>query len=84
MKKPLYQHLEKILKFQIILLPFLLIFGFFVGSPAHPSPFLFGHPPLINFPDFVLQIFQRLLKRIVPNKEPQKRVNEMEQEEQED
>ena len=85
MKKPLYQHLEKILKFQIIVLPFLLIFGFFVGSPAPPSPFLFGPHPLINFPDFVLQIFQRLLKRIVLNKEPQKqRVNEMEQEEQED
>ena len=41
-------------------------------------------PRLITFPDFVLQIFQRLLKRIVLNKEPQKRVNEMEQEEQED
>ena len=41
--------------------------------------------PVINFPDFVLQIFQRLLKRIALNKEPQKqRVNEMEQEEQED
>ena len=42
-------------------------------------------PLLNNFRDFVLQIFQRLLKRIVLNKEPQKqRVIEMEQEEQED
>ena len=37
--------------------PRLLILGFFVG----PLPPL----SLINFPDFVLQIFQRLLKRIV-------------------
>ena len=47
--------------------------------------FLSGPPllPLITFPGFVLQIFQRLLKRIVLNKEPQKqRVNEMEQEDQ--
>ena len=43
----------------------LLIFVFFVGR----SPFLFGPPPhpppLINFPDFVLQIFQRFLKPII-------------------
>ena len=38
----------------------------------------------MNFPDFVLKIFQRLLKRIVLNKEPQKqRDNEMDQEEEE-
>ena len=40
---------------------------------------------LINFPDFVLQIFQRLLKLILLNKEPQKqRVNEMEQQEEQE
>ena len=53
------------LQFQIIVPPRLLIFGFFIGSPS----FLFGSPPLlpplINFPDFVLQIFQTLLKPIV-------------------
>ena len=38
----------------------LFIFGFFVGPP-----FLIWTPQLNNFPDFVLQIFQRLLKRIV-------------------
>ena len=50
------------------------------------TPLSYLAPPrVITFPDFVLQIFQRLLKRIVLNKEPQKqRVNEMEQEEQED
>ena len=87
MKKPLYLHLENTLQFQIIL-PCLLIFGFFVGSPRSPFSFLIWtlppRPHLINFPDFVLQIFQSLLKRIVLNKEPQKRVNEIEQEEQED
>ena len=36
---------------------------FFVGPPS-PLPYL-HLPPLINFPDFVLQIFQRLLKQIV-------------------
>ena len=53
------------LQFQIIVPPRLLIFGLFIGSPS----FLFGSPPLlpplINFPDFVLQIFQTLLKPIV-------------------
>ena len=43
------------LQFQKIVPPGLLIFGLFVGPP-----FLFG-TPLINFQDFVLQIFQRLL-----------------------
>ena len=38
----------------------LIIFGIFVGSP-----FLIWTTPLINFPGFVLQIFQRLLKRIL-------------------
>ena len=58
--------LKPTLQFQIISSPppSLLIFGFFVGPP-----FLFGShlpsPPLINFPDFVLHIFQRLLKRTV-------------------
>ena len=58
--------LKPTLQFQIIAAPppSLLIFGFFVGPP-----FLFGShlhsPPLINFPDFVLHIFQRLLKRTV-------------------
>ena len=47
------------------------------------TPLSYLDLPLTNFPDFVLQIFQRLLKRIVLNKEPQKRVNEMEQAEQE-
>ena len=46
--------------------------------------FLSDLDSLTPFPDFVLQIFRRLLKRIVLNKEQQKqRVNEMEQEEQE-
>ena len=36
--------------------PLLLLFGFFVG----PLPLLsYLDPPLINFSDFVLQIFQR-------------------------
>ena len=65
--------------------PFLINFWIFYRIPRSPFSFIIlTPPPLINFPDFVLQIFQRLLKRIVPNKEPQKRVNEMEQEEQED
>ena len=65
--------------------PFLINFWIFCRIPHSPFSFLiWTSPPLINFPDFVLQIFQRLLKRIVLNKEPQKRVNEMEQEEQED
>ena len=53
---------------------------------SDPAPFFIWNPPqLINLLDFVWQIFQRLLKRIALNKEPQKqRVNEMEQEEQED
>ena len=40
----------------------LLRFGFFLDTS-----FLFGHPPQpqIEFPDFVLQIFQRVLKWIV-------------------
>ena len=42
--------------------PRLLNFGFFVG-PLPPLSYL--DPPFINFPGFVLQIFQRLLKRIV-------------------
>ena len=52
---------------------------------SDPS-FLIWHPlPVINFPDFVLQIFQRLLKLILLNKEPQKqRVNEMEQQEEQE
>ena len=36
-------------------------------EPAPPPRFLFGPPPpppIINFPDFGLQIFQRLLKLI--------------------
>ena len=58
------------LQFQIIFspppLPRLLIFVFFLDTP-----FLIWTPPLhpsstlINFPDFVLQIIQRLLKPIV-------------------
>ena len=40
--------------------PPLLIFEFFVETP-----FLIWNPPLIDFPDIVLQIFQRLLKQIV-------------------
>ena len=62
----------------------LLVFVFFVGLSS--LIWTLDSPPLphINFPDFVLQIFQRLLKWIVLNKEPQKQsVNEMEQEEQE-
>ena len=53
---------------------------------SDPAPFFIWNPPqLINLLDFVWQIFQRLLKRIALNKEPQKqRVNEMEQEQQED
>ena len=48
-------------------------------------PLSYLDPMLINYPHFVLQIFQILLKRFVLNKAPQKqRVNEMEQEEQED
>ena len=52
-------------QFQIIVAP-LIIFLIFCRKP--PPPFVFGPPcplPLINFPDFVLQIFQRLLKPIV-------------------
>ena len=41
----------------------LLFFGFFAGPP--PSLSYMEPPRLFNFPDFVLQIFQRLLKRIV-------------------
>ena len=65
--------------------PHLLIFGFF-PDPSFLIWTLPLPPPLLNnFRDFVLQIFQLLLKRIVLNKEPQKqRVIEMEQEEQED
>ena len=51
------------LHLQIIVPTCLLVFGFFVGtllSYLDPPP-----PMLINFPDFVLQIFQRLLKPIV-------------------
>ena len=36
--------------------PLLLLFGFFVG-PLPPLSYL--DPPLINFSDFALQIFQR-------------------------
>ena len=45
----------------------LLIFGFFVGPPPlAPPPLSYSDPSLINFPGFVLQIFQRLsLKWIV-------------------
>ena len=50
----LFHYYTHTLQFQIIVPPRLLVFVFFVGPP-----------PLINFPDFVLQIFQRLLKRIV-------------------
>ena len=37
-----------------------LIFGFFVG----PLPLSCLDPPLTIFLDFILQIFQRMLKRI--------------------
>ena len=48
--------------------PRLFIFGFFVGPPhppPHPPLLSYLDPPFINFPGFVLQVFQRLLKRIV-------------------
>ena len=47
---------------QIIVPTCLLVFGFFVGTLLS---YLDPPPTLINFPDFVLQIFQRLLKPIV-------------------
>ena len=61
------QHQHDTFQFQIIVPR--LLFGFF-ADPT-PLPLLFGTlppappPRLINFPDFVLQIFQKLLKRIV-------------------
>ena len=51
--------------------PRLLIFGFFVGTPSTPRPSHLSYLepltylPVINFPDFVLQIFQRLVEPIV-------------------
>ena len=49
-----------ILQFQIILPPAYQSLDFLLDAP-----FLVLTPPLIDFPDFVLQIFQRLLKQIV-------------------
>ena len=47
--------------------PGLLIFLFFVAPPPPPTFLIWTPPPspLINFPYYVLQIFQRSLKRIV-------------------
>ena len=68
--------------------PLLINFWIFCRIPSLPLLLSYLDPPprphLINFPDFVLQIFQSLLKQIILNKEPQKRVSEIEQEEQED
>ena len=63
-------------QFQIIVPPLI--------NPRIPTPLIWD-PALINFQDFVLQIFPKLLKWIARNKEPQKqRVDDMEQEEQQD
>ena len=64
-KLPLY------LQFQIIV-PFSAYqFLDFLSDP----PLSYLDPMLINFPHFVLQIFQILLKRFVLNKEPQNNVS---------
>ena len=57
--------------FRILSYPRFLIFGFFVGTPSTPRPSHLSYLepltylPVINFPDFVLQIFQRLVEPIV-------------------
>ena len=69
------------LQFQIIVPSLLINFWAFCGTPiSYLDP-----RRLIDFRGFVLQMFQRLLKRMVLNKGPQKQgANEMEQEEQKD
>ena len=49
------------LQFQIILPPAYQSLDFLSDAPF----LVLTPPPLIDFPDFVLQIFQRLLKQIV-------------------
>ena len=62
------KHINKLskstLQFQIIV-PTLINFWIFCQTPPTLPPFLIWTPPLINFPDFILQILQRLFKRIV-------------------